>query len=223
LEITKSDIVKLIEKRETDSFLNHLVNILKWDYQSIGEVRNREIRIWQQNSWNRMFYPIFKLDLNKDGHLINISHSINSAGKVIYILFLITISIIWLHSIFDDFDLSAHIVQISGWFIFITIFLLISFKVYRMEKKIQLENIYEILDMEIENEQTESEWGWKKILTRLIMYPICLFLIAISFFFIMPTGKIFYMIIPLGIVGVYLYSDLKILLRKKTTGNNGYN
>ncbi|WP_405397562.1 hypothetical protein [Maribacter sp. Asnod2-G09] len=220
MEITKSDIIKLIEVEQVDTFGTHLLNIMKWNLGPAGMVSSREIKVWRQNSWNQMFYPIFKFELDKNGHLINISDKINPAGKIIYFLFCVIFSIPWLSWVFNDFDPIIHWVEILGWVIFLGIFLLVGFKIYQMEKKIQLEQIYEILDMESENNNPEEEWSWKKILTRLIMYPLCVFLIAITFFFLMPTGKIIYMLLTLGIVGVYLYTDLKILLRKKTTGNN---
>lgn len=87
-----------------------------------------------------------------------------------------------------------------------------------MEKKIQLEQIYEILDIETD-EKTKKEWSWSKTLTRLIMYPLSIFLIVINILFIIPKGQFILAIVSLGLVGVYLHADLKILLRKKTTGN----
>ncbi|MDE3744140.1 hypothetical protein [Maribacter polysaccharolyticus] len=220
MEITKSDIVKLIEEKQTDSFTTHLLTTLKWDCRPSGEIRNHEIRVWRQNGWNKIFYPIFKFDLNRDGHLINISDRINPVGRIIYFLFCVLFSIPWLHWVFEDFDISNHWIQFFGWVIFLGIFLLIGFKVYRMEKQIQLEQIYEILDIETDK-KIEKEWSWTKILTRLIMYPLSIFLIIVNILFVIPKGQFILTIVSLGLVGIYLYTDLKILMRKKTTGNNG--
>nr|WP_298996056.1 hypothetical protein [uncultured Allomuricauda sp.] len=215
MEITKSDIVELIEEKQTDSLTTHFLTILKWDFRPTGEIRNREIRIWRQNGWNSMFYPIFKFELNSNGHLINISDRINPVGLIIFVLFCAFFSIPWLYWIFDDFDLLARWHQIVGWVIFLGIFLLIGFKIYRMEKKIQLGQIYEILDIEVEDEKPEKEWGWKKILVRLITYPLSLFLVAICFFAAIPQRKYFLVFGILLIVGVYIYTDLKLILEKK--------
>ena len=223
MEITKSDILKLIEVQQMNTFGTHLLTILKWDFRPAGEVRNREIRVWRQNGWNGMFYPIFKFDLNKDGHLINISDRINPVGQIMYFLFCVVFSILWLNWIFDDFDPLFHWIEILGLVIFLGIFLIIGFKVYRMEKKIQLEQIYEILDIEFENKEVEKEWGWKKIMVRSITYPLSIFLIFVCIFTAIPQGKYFLTLSILSIIGVYLYTDLKIILGKKTTGNNTYN
>ncbi|TLF39753.1 hypothetical protein [Maribacter aurantiacus] len=222
MEITKSDIVKLIEEKQTNSFTTHLLAVLKSDCRPSGEIMDREIRVWRQNGWNKVFYPIFKFDLNKDGHLINISDKINPVGRIIYVLLCALFSIPWLNWVFEDFEISSHWVQIFGWVIFLGIFILVGLKVYRMEKKIQLEQIYDILDIETDK-KIEKEWSWSKIITRLIMYPLSIFLIIVNVLFIIPKGQFILTIISLGLVGVYLYTDLKILMRKKTTGNKGYN
>lgn len=79
----------------------------------------------------------------------------------------------------------------------------------------QLKEIYELLDMEIEHSETKKEWGWKKIMVRLIMYPLSLFLILVSIFFTLPAKGYFTVLVVLIIVGLYLYSDVKILMQKR--------
>ncbi|WP_180994001.1 hypothetical protein [Arenibacter sp. NBRC 103722] len=100
-----------------------------------------------------MFYPIFKFQLNTYGHLINISDSINPVGLIIYFVFCALFSIPWLFWIVDDFYPIDHWQQIIGWIIFMGIFLLISSKIYKMEQQIQMDQIYEILEMELENKK----------------------------------------------------------------------
>ena len=215
MEITKSDIVQLIGKRRTDSFATHFFAIFKGDFRPSGEIGNRKIKIWRQNFWNTLFYPIFQFDLNKEGHLINISDRINPIGRIFFIVFCVVICIPWFYWIFDDFDLLGHWIQILTGILFLGIFILIGLKVYKMEKEIQLDQIYELLD--IEHSKTEKEWGWKKVLVRSIMYPLSIFLIAVSIFIVLPQGDYFVAIGTLTIVGFYLYSDLKIILKKKSS------
>jgi len=216
--INKSDIIQLIEKRETDSFKTHLYTIIKVDFRPTGEVGSRTIKIWRQNFWNRLYYPIFQFDLNKEGHLINISDRINPIGRIFFILFCVVICIPWFYWIFNDFDLLGHWIQFLTGIIFLGIFILVGFKVYKMEKEIQLDQIYKLLDIEIEPSKTEKEWGWKKVLVRSILYPLSIFLIAVSIFVVLPQGDYSLAIGTLTIVGFYLYSDLKII-RKKNSRN----
>ncbi|MFC4218800.1 hypothetical protein [Flagellimonas marina] len=215
MEISRSDIVKLIEEKKTDSFETHLWTIIKRDSRPSGEIGNREIKVWKMNFWNGLFYPIFHFDLNKDDHLIKISDRINPAGRLFLSLFCILTCIPWFYWVFDDFDLSQNWPKILFGFIFLGTLVIIGFRIYKMEKEIQLEEIYDLLDMEIENSSTEKEWGWKKILLRSITYPLSFFLIAVSIFFVLKQGNYFTAIATLTIVGFYLYSDLKIIFKKK--------
>lgn len=215
MEISRSDIIKLIEERKTDSFETHLWTIVKRDFRPSGEIGNREIKVWCMDFWNGFFYPIFQFDLNNEGHLIKISNRINPAGRLFLSLFCILTCIPWFYWVFDDFDLLNHWPQILVGFIFLGTLLFIGFKIYKMEKEIQLKEIYELLDIEIENSATEKEWGWKKVLLRSITYPLSFFLIAVSIFFVLKQGNYFTAIVTLTIVGFYLYSDLKIIFKKK--------
>ncbi|MCR9265172.1 MAG: hypothetical protein NXH86_13530 [Flavobacteriaceae bacterium] len=167
------------------------------------------------NFWNGFFYPIFQFDLNKEGHLVNISDRINPVGRLFLSLFCLLTCIPWFYWIFDDFDVLEHWPQILIGLIFLGTLILIGFKIYKMEMKMQLKEIYELLDMEIEHSETKKEWGWKKIMVRLIMYPLSLFLILVSIFFTLPAKGYFTVLVVLIIVGLYLYSDVKILMQKR--------
>lgn len=171
--------------------------------------------VWRQNGWNGMFYPIFKFHLNKDGHLINISDRINPVGPIIYLIFFAVFSLPWLYWVFDDFYPLDYWPQIVGWFIFSGIFLLISFKIYRMEKQFQLAQIYEILEIDLKSKKPEKEWGFKSMILRIITYSISISLLIVCFVFVIPSGGYLSAFGILSIVGVYLYTDLKILLKKR--------
>jgi len=215
VEITKSDIIKLVEETKTNSFKTHLLTILKSDFQPAGEFENRKITVWRQNLWNRLYYPIFQFDLDKKGNLVNISDRINPVGKIFFCLFCIVTCIPWFYWIFNDFDLSAHWIQTFTGLIFLGTFILIGLQVYKIELQIQLNQIYELLDMETEPIKVKKEWGWKKVLVRSITYPLSVFLIAVSIFLVLSQRDYFAAIGTLIIVGFYLYSDLKIIIKKE--------
>ena len=215
MEITRTDILKLIEERKTDSFETHLWSILKRDFKPAGEIGNREVKVWGMNFWNGFFYPIFQFDLNQEGHLIKISDRINPAGRLFFGLFCILTCIPWFYWVIDDFDLLEHWPQILTGIIFLGALIFIGLKIYKMEKEMQLKEIYELLEMEIEPSTTEKEWGWKKIAVRLIMYPLSLFLIFISIFLLVPKGSYIMAMVTLILVSLYLYSDVKIIRQKR--------
>ena len=87
-------------------------------------------------------------------------------------------------------------------------------------KKQQLNEIFEILDIEVEIEKVEPEWSLKNTLIRLFTYPFCFFLMWLTIFVVIPAGN-YGLAIGIAIFVIpYLYIDLKLIMRKKTTGNN---
>jgi hypothetical protein len=69
-------------------------------------------------------------------------------------------------------------------------------------------------------DKTEKEWTLKRVIVRLIAYPFCLFLIGLGGYMIFSplnwkskgAG-----IGAIGIASIYLYTDLKMILRNKNT------
>lgn len=69
-------------------------------------------------------------------------------------------------------------------------------------------------------ERTEKEWTFKKVVIRLLAYPFCLFLVGLGVYMIFNPvnwksqgAGIGMMTIP----GIYLYSDLKMIIRTRNT------
>jgi hypothetical protein len=158
LEITTKDIEKLIELRKEDAFLNHLWNVFSRDFRQKGEVEGKEIKAWKQNRWNSIFYPIFRFELNSSNHLINIFNTLNLIGKTLVYLFFLGITYVILANCFNDFDLSENWLLVLILSIFLFIVIVVLRKIYSVEKQYQLEEIYEILEIEIESKKPKKEW-----------------------------------------------------------------
>lgn len=63
----------------------------------------------------------------------------------------------------------------------------------------------------------ESEWTVMKIIKRIVLYSISILFIVLSFF-ILSTGEIKSIILaifPLGLCILYVYDDIKLILKKK--------
>ena len=222
MEITKKDVGKLIELKKENTFLNHLWNVISRDFRPKGEIRETEIKIWKQNSWNSTFYPVFTFEFNANNCLTNIRDNLNPIGKGLIGLFLIG----FLYFIFQkkvfDIDLTKFWVMIIFLLTFGLITALVARKIYLFEKQNQLDEILEILDIEIEEKKPEKEWSLKKILIRLFTYPFSIFIIFICTWNLLENGikGIFMALFGIGICGMYLYSDIKTIIEnKKTTGN----
>ena len=222
MEVTKKDVEKLIELRKENTFLNHLWNIFSRDMTAKGEVSRNEIKVWRQNMWNLTFYPIFTFEFNANNHLINISTKLNPVGKMI--IGFIIIGLIWLifpenlseFDIFEKWQMATFLVVFSYLIVWV------ARKVYRFEKQNQLEQIFEILDIEVEEKEPEREWSLKNVLIRLFTYPFSLFIVFISIWLLFENGirNILQSVIGIVVCGTYLYADIKMIMRaKKTTGN----
>jgi hypothetical protein len=226
LEITKKDIEKLIELRKENTFLNHLWNIFSRDFRAKGEIKRNEIKVWKQNMWNSVFYPIFTFELNSKNHLINISDNLNPIGKTIIYLFFAGISYLILPNLIYEFDLIRNWILVLALSFFFLIFISVLRKGYIMEKRNQLEEIYEKLEIEQENTKPEKEWSLKNILIRIFTYPFSISIILICIWSVFKNGiwSVFPMLFGIGICGMYLYSDIKMILKnRKTTGNTVQN
>ena len=223
MEVTKKDVEKLIELRKENTFLNHLWNIFSRDMTAKGEVSRNEIKVWRQNMWNLTFYPIFTFEFNANNHLINISTKLNPVGKMI--IGFIIIGLIWLIFPKDlsEFDIFEKWQMATFLLVFSFLIVWVARKVYRFEKQNQLEQIFEILDIEVEEKEPEREWSLKNVLIRLFTYPFSLFIVFISVWLLFENGirNILQSVIGIGVCGMYLYADIKMIMRaKKTTGNN---
>ena len=220
MEITKKEVEKLIELKEENTFLNHLWNVISRDFRIKGEISYSRITLWKQGFWSMNIYPIFIFEFNAEMHLINITDKQNPIGKILRIVILMPLAILIFAQIINDFDFIANWKYLTLFGIIISIIILLTRKVYSFEKQNQLKMFYDLLDIEIEEKKIEKEWSYKKIITRIFMYPICIGLILLAIFLLFPEGKIIYAIASFAIAGTYLFSDIKILIGKKTTGNN---
>ncbi len=214
LEITKKDVEELIELRKKDTFLNHLWNVFSRDLRPAGEINRNEIKVWNQNLWNATFYPIFKFEFNANNHLVKITDKLNPIGKILIGIFVFG----FLYFVFPknptEFNFIGNWPLILFILAFASIFILVARMIYRFEKQNQLDEIFELLDMEVEEKKPEKELSSKNILIRLFTYPFCLFLIGLNIFLIIPNGGYIVAVGIFGFVGFYLISDLRMIFKK---------
>ncbi len=213
MEVTKNDIEQLIELRKKDNFFNHLLTVLFRDYNSNGDIRQHEIRIWRQHLWNALFYPVFTFELNKNNHLVKISARLNPVGRFFLVTGLIGFTLAILPADILDFDLRSDLGLPVVLIFFISTALLILRLIYRFERRKQLELFVELLDIKTELMEPESEWSLKNILVRLITYPLCLFFIWINIILFIPDGEYIFVLGSLLPVAMYLIADLLLIFK----------
>ncbi len=214
LAVTKKDIIALIRYKKSNTFLNHLWTVFSGDFGAKGEVNENSVIIWNQTNWNRTFYPVFKFEFDRNQHLIKIADKLNPVAKAFFLVFVFGLLYALFIDNFGKFDLGKPWPVIIIFTVFIFLLSLFFRMIYRFEKKNQLDEIFELLDIEIEEKKRENEWSLKNILIRLFTYPFCLFLIWLNITLVIPDGN-YKMAVGLFVfVGFYLVMDLKMIFKK---------
>lgn len=213
--VTKKDVIKLIEVEKQDTFFNHLKYFLIKETIPMGEIGNRKIKVWNPNIWNVGFYPIFEFDFNAQGQLIKISDRLNPASKFfIAVLIIVLISTIGIQ-IIRTFSFPGSLFFILFIFVFLSIIFFVFYRYYLFEKKAQYEQIFEILDIEYQNEISEKEWSIKNTITRILLYPFSIGILLLAILYMIPNENYVLAIGSFIFFGSYLYIDLKILFKRK--------
>jgi len=145
LEISKFEIEKLIEIRKKDTFFNHFLAIIKLDLRPTGIISKSEIKIWKYNFRLGIVYPVFIFEFNSNNKLTKITSKLNSVGKFAFALFFIFLSSLFINVDFINIKFNGLLFLLIFYIIFISVFVLISVKIYSSEKKEQLKVIFEIL------------------------------------------------------------------------------
>lgn len=215
MEVTKNDVEKLIELRKESNYLNHFHNVFTRDFRAKGEVGQNEIKVWRQSFWTMTFYPIFRFEFNSENHLIKITDKINPIGKTFNAIIFLSFIFFLLPKSIDELKYGTTWILVSLILFFMCFLIWFARKVYNYEKKIQLEQIFEILDIEVDEKKPIKEWSVKNVIMRILLYPICIGLILLAFFLLFPNGDVILGMGSLGIAGAYLFADIKILIEKK--------
>lgn len=231
MELTKSDIQKLIQSQKENTFLNHFIYSIKTDFKIQGCIQKHKIKVWKKTRLTGSFYPVFSFEFDSENTLVKVTDELNPFAKFSLLPFPLFFFFPMLKTAFTDFYLKKFVVCITIFLILTFACYLLSRKIYSYNKKDLLTDLYQpinittkkkklinqgrskILDSETEEKQ-EKEWSTSKILTRLVTYPFCLALILFAIFGMIPDGKFFSAIPMLAIVGAYLYSDLKIIFKQ---------
>ena len=211
---TRKTLKQLIEKQRPDTLWNHFINFISWDYSFQGVDLGNEIRLWQQNFWNRPFYPIHTFVATEDGDFIYANSNLNNDGKVIHIMLWFIPAVLLWNTLTEQFPFKAKIVHTALILVFVFSFLLVSRRFYKNELDYQLEDIYEVLGINPAFKNAKNEWSFGKIIFRLFTYPLSIFLIAISLIVAIPEGEYLYSTITLIVCFTYLISDLWMVTKK---------
>ncbi len=219
MEVTKKQVEKIIELRNESTFLNHLWNVISRDFRTKGEIGQNEIRVWRQNMWNMSFYPIFTFRFDDNKKLFKISNELNPIGKTIIALMAIGFLYLIFPKKLTDFAFDVNWQGLTIIAVFILLLVLVARKIYSVEKNNQLEQIFVFLEIGKEKKTVEKEWTLKSTFFRLFSYPFSLFVISICMWQLFENGinSIMMTLFGIGVCGLYLYSDIKMIMKNSKT------
>lgn len=161
--------------------------------------------------WISGGFPVFKFEFDENHILTNISAEKNLFAKYSsFILFIPIISLIVFSFININFSITGLILPLLFIFVLIVLYFVTS-HIYNYEKKQLLIELYNRLDIEFEKEKTK-EFTIQKLFTRIIMYPLCILLIAVCLFIIRdaPIPALIGIILP----SIYIITDIMILFKR---------
>jgi hypothetical protein len=226
----KEKIDKLITLEKKNNLTNHILTSLFNKGETIAEKNMNEYIIWTSSYWVGFFYPIFKINFDKDGEITSIESELSLNGKLwrvilssLLILFFACSLIIPIIENFKNFDSSMLI--ILGVFSLLAFgFIWVFRKFYENETKNSFNELKTLVGLDTKEnikkkENEKSEWTLKRIILRVFIYPFALFIIFISCYGIYK-GTFFRGIFGILITVAFLYTDIKIIWKKRKTKAN---
>ena len=225
--IEKTDIEELVLENKKSTLSTHFNDALFYNtLKYSGEIKKDEILIWTSSFWLRGGYPIFHLKFDTENHLKGISTELNPFGKFVNLFMLVAFGFFALLPVFGN-GLREGL-ALSSFVLIIAIFVfLILRKATNHEKKIMTDELKETIEnierkkypekfinIPKQEKPKENEWTVKKIITRIIFYPVCIMIIYFCLTEILPNGKAIHGLFGIGVCGAYLVADILNIMKK---------
>ncbi|MBA0884213.1 hypothetical protein [Flavobacterium undicola] len=223
--VKKDDLKKLIIENKKSTLKNHwkdafFCNTIKYS----GEIRPNEILLWCSSEYLRGAYPIFILNFDQNKNLIEIKTEKNPyhkfRNKQSTVIFSILILLLAYNTDLRETLIFTFAISIFGFLLHIVLSKARKYetKLLTNELRETIENIERINNPELiieSKKEEEEEWTSSKFITRLLLYPFCIFLLG--FFLIIISSKEinFKIIAGIAIVLTYLITDILLIIRKK--------
>jgi hypothetical protein len=222
----------IIELEKPSSLVNHFLSNVCFSDQMIAEIKPYNYKLWRSDRWSRWMYSVFHITFNEEGSIVKIREELNPLGKYIKYLYVGFVLFVFASFIYDallyppDAFYSGHFIgPIALSVLFYGIYKAFAFG--RTIEKNKMTDYYKIvIGLETaeslqQKKDLRSEWTGRKILTRLILYPLCIFLIFVGLYILLidngpksvkSFGAGFFV---LGLSLTYLIVDIKILIKKR--------
>ena len=237
--VEKKDIEKLIIQNKKSTLKNHwndafFYNTTKYS----GEIKPNELLIWRSAHFLRGAYPIFHLTFDQNGELNGIKTEKNPYHKLLNKISIVFFIVLVLVLLFTT-EFKTALIGIIGISVIGTLLHLLMSKAKKYETKNLTNELKEAIgnieranNPELANKpkadlkkEKVKEWTFTKILTRIILYPFCLFILYLCIQMILNPDPNHPRQRPLGIFGIivvggYLVADITIIVRNLMKNKN---
>ncbi|RVT71092.1 hypothetical protein EOD40_17645 [Flavobacterium sufflavum] len=226
--VKKDDLKKLIIENKKSTLKNHwkdtfFCNKIKYS----GEIRPNEILLWRSSEYLRGNYPIFILNFDQNKNLIGIKTEKNPyhkfRNKQSTVIFSILILLLAYNTDLRETLIFTFAILIFGFLLHIVLSKARKYETKLLTNELRetienIENIERINNPELiieSKKEEEEEWTSSKFITRLLLYPFCIFLLWFSLTILSPKEINFKIIAGIAIVLTYLITDILLIIRKK--------
>ncbi|WP_298515324.1 hypothetical protein [uncultured Kordia sp.] len=148
MEITQKEVAQLIVIEKPDTFRAHFLCFLFKNKKLHGSSTEREVRLWQQNSWTASLYAVFIFTFNSQHHLINIKAKPNIYGKVFFSGIFVLLFGFFSWKLFYLYENERFWLYTGIVAVFMILYILFCVIVYQSEKRFQRQVIYEKLNID---------------------------------------------------------------------------
>lgn len=226
--VEKKFIEKLITQHKKSTLINHWKDAFFYNTTKYsGEIKADELLLWRSSAHLRGAYPIFHLSFHQNGVLKKIEIKKNPYHKLLDYLTVGCIIVLFI-LLLCTVEFKTAILGIIGIFVLGTLLHLVLSEAKKYETKNltyelkeAIENIGREQNIKISNKQKVElnneklhQWSLRKVITRLLIYPFCLFILWISITFFLPEGKIGHAVFGIIVALGYPIADILILIGK---------
>jgi hypothetical protein len=225
MTIQKKDIEKLVVENKKSTLKNHWIDSFNFNSTNYsGEIRKNEILLWKSSHFLRGAYPIYHLSFDENNELNGIKMEKNPyhifLDKTFIAFFIVIVFAISFTNNFRDAIIGNILIFVFGFLLYLFMSKVIKYETKNLTDELRetIENIELLNNPELikkSKPELENEWTFSKIITRLLVYPFCLFVICSCFYFFLLEGKVIKGIFGIAVAVAYPISDILLIIRKR--------
>jgi len=191
----------------------------------IAQKGDKEYAIWTTDYYIGTLYPTLKIHFDSRNKITKIESELSLNGKFWLLVLVSLIVALSLKFLF------VPIIENLEYFGFSEVFKLLFFgvftyglywvlrRIYNNERKWLVNDLKVAVGLLTQEEvdksmERKNEWTIRMTLFRIFAYPFSIFVIIYCVFYMIPKGDLKGLIGP-PLAGLYLYSDIKTLIRKR--------